>query len=352
MISARRGLRAGIGIARPVRPACRCASSAPIRRINLCQQYRFRQMWGLDLFDRSAFLGAGVPRAAAGLGGALDRMRQSATDAFRNRLRIDVHDLSPVALRRELHRIERFRPAYLYGYSRAIHLLALEALAQSFRCPSLRVVMLTSEPAFPHMIATVESAFRVPAVIEYGSVECGVIAYEWPDRKLRVRSDHVLVETLLRDDGRFDIVTTVLDNPDFPLFRYRIEDVTNAPLDLVDAAFPLLGNIAGRNDDVLFASDGSPVHPAEIDGVFEWASRPIVRRYRVHQNADGSIIVRIEPADTAKIDPAAIAQAIENKLRGRSVRVEIVDALEQTAAGKHRLITSDLQDGRWPAGAD
>lgn len=317
-------------------------ASARTHQAILRYQYRFRQAWGLELFDRSAFFGGGgSTRGRRGLKALASAAREAITDRLRNRVRLPVHQMGSADLTRQLRRMERLRPTYLYGYSRAIHLLALEAAARGFRCESLRVVMMTSEPAFPHMVAAVERAFRVPAVIEYGSTECGVTAYEWPDRTLRVRSDHVLMETVPRADGRYDIVKTVLDNLDFPLLRYRIEDVTDAPLGATDEAFPTLLNVGGRNDDVLYAADATPVHPTEIDRIFESTDHPTVRRYRLHQSAQGDILAQVEPIAGARVDPAAIRAAISRAVPGRGVRVELVANVPQTSAGKHRPITSD-----------
>src|SRR5205807_1956469 len=146
-------------------------------------------------------------------------------------------------------RLARFRPALLYAYSTAADLLAKEAEASGFRCPSLKLVALTSEFVFPRTIATIERALGVPAVSEYGSVECGLLAGEGRDRALRAREDHVLLETLPRDDGRYDIVVTVLNNPSFPLLRYALGDVSDAPLDVPARGFARLKNIAGRDND-------------------------------------------------------------------------------------------------------
>ena len=84
--------------------------------------------------------------------------------------------------------------------------------------------------ASPHMVETIERAFGVPAAMEYGSVECGFLAGEYPDRLLRVREDCALIETLPRSDGRYDIAVTVLGNASFPLLRYLIGDTTDVPL--------------------------------------------------------------------------------------------------------------------------
>ncbi len=304
-------------------------------------QYRFRQTWDLEIFDRAAFFGAGVARSARGIDGLIRRVRETVTDRLRNRIRLPVHEMSRDELANQLQRLAQFGPAYLYGYSRAIHLLALEVQSRGFQCDAMRVVMMTSEPASAHMIAAVERAFAVPAVIEYGSTETGVTAYEWRDRKLRVRSDRVLMETLPRPDGRYDIVKTLLDNFDFPLLRYCIGDVTDAPLAATDEAFAVLKNIAGRNDDVVYTSAGAAVHPSEIDGIFETTHAATVRRYRLHQSASGGVHVQVEPLNSTQIDISALSAAIARVLPGCNVTIEVVSHVPQTASGKHRLITSE-----------
>ncbi len=186
----------------------------------LRSKYRLDAMWGLDIFDRMVFLWGFGDANAPGLAGQMARLRMPLEDWLRNRIRLPAYYLGQDDLRDHLRQIAAFRPAAIYAFSMAAYLLALEAEAMDFHCASLRLIILTSEPSSPHMISKVEQSFRVPAIVQYGTVECGLIAGEWPDRTLQVREDRALVETLPRDDGRFDIVLTVLANPSFPLIRY------------------------------------------------------------------------------------------------------------------------------------
>ena len=209
-------------------------------------KYRLHAMWGLDIFDRMAFLWGVGDANAPGLAGQMARLRMPLEDWLRNRIRLPAYYVGHDDLRNHLRRIAAFRPAAIYAYSKAAYLLALEAEAMDFQCASLRLIILSSETVSPRMIEKVEQSFGVPAIVEYGAVECGLIAGEWPDRTLRVREDLVLVETLPRDDGRFDIVLTVLANPSFPLIRYSIGDITDAPLEVPARGPAILKNIAGR----------------------------------------------------------------------------------------------------------
>ena len=193
------------------------------------------------------------------------------------------------------------------------------------------------------MISEVEQSFGVPAIVQYGAVECGLIAGEWPDRTLRVREDLALVETLPRDDGRFDIVLTVLANPSFPLIRYSIGDITDAPLEIPARGPATLGNIAGRDGDLVISRSGRRIHVIRFDAIFE--HNEAIRRFRVHQGADGALSTLVEVnSSSASLDTASLEQKLTDLVEGYPVKLEVVDALPQTASRKHRYVISDFVD--------
>jgi phenylacetate-CoA ligase len=303
-------------------------------------RYRFHAMWGLDIFDRWAFLWGHSASFAPGLPGRIERLRRPIEDRLRNRIRLSAYRLGSEDLRQYLEQIAAFGPAAIYAYSTAGYLLAQEAEAMNFQCPSLKLVNLTSEPAYPHIIQKVQRALGVPAIVEYGSVECGFLAGEWPDRTLRVREDNVLIETPRREDGRFDILVTVLNNPSFPLIRYAIGDVTDAPLECPEHGFAILHNIGGRDNDLVFSRSGEPLHSVWFDDIFEY--HKAVRRYQVHQRAGGEIDVLFELTDpAAQLDLHGLERTLREHV-GYPIKLTIADAIPKTAAGKHRWILSDL----------
>jgi phenylacetate-CoA ligase len=177
-------------------------------------------------------------------------------------------------------------------------------------------------------------------VSEYGSCDCGFLAGQWPDGTLRVSEDGVLLETLPRDDGRFDIVATVFGNPSFPLIRYVTDDVTDVPLRRPARGFAVLGSIAGRANDVVLSRSGRMVHPALLDEIVE---HRCARHFRLHQHADGSASVMVQSAHSAaSMDTDLLKQEIEEVLEGYPVGIEVVDSIPPSRSGKHRWITSDL----------
>ena len=304
-------------------------------------QYRFRAMWGIDIFDRMAVLWGHAASFAPGLAGLAARMSMPWRDWLRNWIRLSAYYLGRDDLRQYLRQIANFRPAAIYAYSTAAYLLALEAQATGFTCDSLKMVNLAAEPVFPYMAEAVERAFGVPAVTEYGSVECGFLAGEWRDRKLRVREDGVLMETLPRNDGRYDIVVSVLSNPSFPLIRYAIGDVTSAALEFPERGFAILTNVTGRYNDLVLSRSGRYIHPLRLDEVFE--HKDGIRRWRVQQDSSGTLSVVIElHNDEVSIDRGKLVRELEDVVEGFAVSLQVATTLPKTAAGKHRWITSDL----------
>jgi phenylacetate-CoA ligase len=305
-------------------------------------KYRWFSMWGIDIFDPTVFLWGHGASFDPGLAGHYARIRQPIEDTLRNRMRLSAYHLGKKDLQLYLRKIQSFRPLCLYGYSNATYLLALEAKTTEFQCESLRLSVLTAEPAYKRIVVAVESAFGAPAVSEYGSIETGFIAGEWVDRTLRVREDLAFVETISREDGRYDIAITVLTNPSFPLIRYLIEDVTDSPIQAPDTGFSILKNIAGRQNDVLVTRSGRLLHPTLIEEIFEHTHN--VRRYQVVQKKDSSVIVQIEKlTPTAHLDETGLVTKLTSLMEGLPLQVNVVRKIPPLTSGKHRWIMSEME---------
>ena len=302
-------------------------------------RYRWLQSWDVDFLDRAVFV---MPPDAGGPSSSVRRALRVAGDRLRGRRWIWSARLGVDDLARMLDSLAGFEPVWLYGYASPIQLLALEAERRGMRLPSLRLAVLTSEVVPPALAADVERGLGVPAVAEYGATECPVIAVEGRDRQLRVREDMVLVETLAREDGRHEIVITVLANSAFPLVRYAIGDVVERPLGKPDRGFAVLDRVAGREDDFLRTRTGALLDPSPVEAVLE--RRPAVRRFRVHQSHDGSVEVKVEVVVGRALDAHGVALEIERLLDGWPVVVRVVDAIEPGARGKRRAVTSDFPD--------
>ncbi len=310
-------------------------------RAALRVQYRFQQSWGVDFDGRWAHMWGNADALAGGLRGLRPRITTPIFDRLRGRLRISPYQLGADDLSRALDRMVAYAPQALYTHSMAGHLLAIEAQRRGVTIPSLRLIVLTAEPVRRSTVTVVEKAFDVPAVAEYGCNEAGLVAGEARDRTLRVRDDHVRVETLKREDRRHDLVISVLDNPDFPLLRYAVGDVTTRPIQRPDSGFSILHDVAGREFDLLVASDGSIVHAQAVEDIID--KFDAVRRWQLRQQRDASVRVEIEVDGHFTADSGdRIGTRITDLLKGVPVDVAIIDEFPPITQGKHRVVTSEL----------
>lgn len=309
-------------------------------------QYRHLAQWGVDFYDRCLMLWSDRLALKSGPQIRLLRGRRLLEDWLRNRLRLPVNDLDEGTIDRYLDRMAAFGPTHVYAFSSSAYVMARRALERGLTCEALRVVVLTAEPLAPHMRRAIEGGFGAPVAMEYGSVECGMLAAEWPDGTLRVRDDYALVETVPRPDGRFDVLVTPFSNAAFPLIRYEIGDVTDAPLRRPPRGFAIMRGLVGRSNDLLVSRSGSFINDSPVFVMFE--SCPAIRRYRLRQDGHGAVTGQIELDDPAECpDLRALERRLEHLLHGFPVRLDVVDRIAASAGGKHRWIVTDMMSPLW-----
>ena len=315
--------------------------SRKAHRTMLCAKYRSEQAYGLDFLDRRIFFWGDDAAFKQGFLGFIQQSSRSLQDRLRNRLRLSSYELAESNLTEHLKRIQSFAPRSIYGCSSAIDLLARTAQERNFDLPSLKLAILTGEPADPRMLRRVEQGFGCQAVIEYGSVECGLIAYRMPDGTIRTRDDVVFVETVANFNGGFDLLITVLDNPSFPLLRYRIGDTTSAVRQQPSHGFGILQDIQGRSNDILVTQTGKRLHSMAFRHRLE--SHPEIRRFTAIQAKCGSLRVTVEAASPVSAEwIAKLQNMLSELLEGYPVDVELTDVIPPRPAGKHRWIISEI----------
>lgn len=308
-------------------------------------KYRCEQAHGLHVFDRKVVFWGHAGSFSPGWRGIAERAARPFEDRLRNRLRLSAYDVTDEQLQRQIPIAQAFRPSSIYGYSCAVHLLA--RAADPGALPSLKVAILTAEPACQMMLGEIEQRLDCRAAIEYGAVECGLMAYLMPDGKLHTRDDLVLLETVPNENGTYDIVVTVLGNSSFPLLRYAIEDTTPVPRMTPVKGFGVLQEIDGRRNDLLIGKNGRRLHSMAVKHKLEhWQE---IRRFTVRQNRLGSLKVTVEPQASAVVSQSLLAMLqseIQEMLEGFPVEIETVASLPGNLAGKHRWIISELADIR------
>jgi phenylacetate-CoA ligase len=236
--------------------------------------------------------------------------------------------------------LRRTSPLLVVGYPSSLATLSELALQAGCELPRPKMVMTTAEKLSDRQRSAIQHAFGVPVTDQYGCTEMTHFVSQCPLGSYHIHLEHGLVE-ILREDGSpcspgeiGQVVVTGLVNRTMPLLRYRIADTASFSDHMCNcgSAFPVLGSIAGRSDDVLHFASGRTV--GRFDPVFKGFTE--VLEAQIEQTSPTSLIVRM----VASLGYCAeVGQKIVWEIRKRvgddvSIQVELVDAIQRGPGGK------------------
>ena len=133
---------------------------------HLHTKYRRDAMFGVDVFDRKAFVWGNPDRFAQGFSGLVSRYKSYWCDRLRNRLRLVPYEMDQLTRERYVRKLAQFRCRMIYGYASAMEQIAHSALQMDIEFPYLKFIVLSAEPVYPRVVELVEEAFGVPCVAE------------------------------------------------------------------------------------------------------------------------------------------------------------------------------------------
>jgi len=303
-----------------------------------------RSWYGIRPGSRLFLLWGHSHLLGTGLRGWLRGRQRELSDRLLGYYRFSAYDLRPEKMRRAAEEMKRFRPDYVVGYSVALDLFARanETAGESLRGLGLRAVIGTAESfPFPDSASRLEALFGCPVAMEYGAVECGLVAHTHPEGGYRVFWRNLLVETL-PSDGRHRILLTSLYPRSMPLIRYEIGDEVELPEPTLGATVGVerFARVVGRCNQHVALDDGATIHSE----VFSHALRPCaeVRGFQVVSRRDGLAIRYVSGAPLSGQRASEIRERLGKVHPSLArVRLEQVDALPQTVAGKTRMVVEE-----------
>lgn len=323
----------GGSTAEPVKfPVCqsecrRTGAAAWLARswVNVSPRDRLFLLWG-----HSHLFGTGVR-------GWLNKQRRMMSDAVLGYHRFSAYDLSDAALRLAADRLLQFRPAWCLGYSVAWDRFAAANADRKteLQALGLKLIVATAE-GFPRGDSRdrLQALFGCPVLMEYGTVETGVLAHETAPGHFRVLWQNHLLESVVSAEhpDRRDIVVTSLYPRCMPLVRYRIGDQLVA----ADSSESVLGfsGIAGRCNDYLELPSGQRLHSELIAHIVR--DLPGVRGYQAVQRKNAAVQLHLLSEDDVSIETTALIQSRFAKLDEslRNLDIQRVSQLHQTISGK------------------
>ncbi len=305
-------------------------------QIRLDFHYHNRQ-WNVEWHHPQLLLWGDESHFQKGFSGRMHQLQNRVTARLKNRFHVNAYFLDPDSLTHCHALLSRGSVRMIYAYSQAA--LRLADFCQTRVPPvGLRLVVVSAEYVDAQSIAAMKKVFRCPVVREYGANETGIIAVDLPNSSLCVMEHRLLLETPMRVDGMHEIQVTCLDNPDYPLLRYRMEDLTPAPMLTPDQGASRLEDIHGRINDLILLPDGKWLHSAYVTHAVR--SVAPMKRFQIVQKRADHIHLRLEtnrPLTT--VEKKQIRDRI-HRLASGTVRVTITEkeAFEITPMGKHKFV--------------
>jgi phenylacetate-CoA ligase len=271
---------------------------------------------------------------------ARDGWRERVRDFADNVRWLDCFRLSPAVLAGYHEALERQRPARLVAYAGALATLAEEVLARGWRpgYPT-RCCVTGAERLAPWQRALVRAAFGRPVHARYGSRDAGLVAFQVDaEGGYEVDWANTLVEPL-GPGPVAPLLLTKLHADGMPMLRYRVGDLGQFPPGS-RPGHPVftLDDVLGRELDRVWLGDGRWVHGIEFPHLMK--DHP-VREFQLVQRADLSVDVHVVPG--AGFGPGQAQQilaVLTDNLPGLPLRLEVVETIARTPAGKLRPVVS------------
>ena len=246
----------------------------------------------------------------------------------------------------------RLQPDFLLGYPSALGPIAEAVKARDERRIRPRVVCTSAEVLNRDTRQVIESAFGLPVLDLYSSVEFGNVAWQCRDcGAMHINADALIVE-VVREDGTNaapgeigTLVCTDFDSHAMPFIRYAVGDLGMLTDESgeCDCAFPTMGPIEGRLVDRIKRPDGGAISPYQFTCSLERVQG--VAQYQVSQETLEKVTVRLVPG-RGFVEPDAtdemLARCREILGNDMGVTMQVVDSIPRDPSGKFRVIKSEL----------
>jgi phenylacetate-CoA ligase len=272
---------------------------------------------------------------------------------FKNCMVLSGFDLDWKSAHEYLNTIFEFDPVYIRGYPSTLELLSKRLISDGRKCvcPSLKVLLTSSELLRDDQRSIIEKAFQRPVRDLYGHTERAVAAGECNEGRLHVYPEYGQLEILPTDklggDGDSksgEIVATGFNNMAMPLIRFRTGDHGELTGEQCTCGknMDVLKMEYGRLDDFLVNPEGHIISFSALNfhsNIFDG-----IETYQYEQDNPGEVIFRyaLLPG-VCDISDAKIEEGLRGKL-GNTIRIifQKVDRIQKTQRGKHKVIISSL----------
>ena len=228
-----------------------------------------RERYGVELGGRTFLLWGHRHLYGKGFLRQIEIAKRGIKDWLADWKRFSAYDLSHAAMQKAYMSLVRYRPKYVIGFSTAVLALVRQNADKIGTVDFVETVICSAGPLLPRERQEIELFFNCKVCMEYGSIDCGVMAYTRPaDDKYEVFWNTHLLQAKRDEKGEFRSLVTRLTSQYLPMIRYDICDYLDLQDEDIasDARSVLVFNsVKGRPTGMVTFKSGASFWAALID---------------------------------------------------------------------------------------
>lgn len=256
-----------------------------------------------------------------------------------NYKRISAYDTSLPKMQKAFSTYKRFKPDFVIGYSSSI-LAFVRCNADSVITKAPKAILCTAGPLSSNEKKEIENFFNAPVCMEYGSMECGVMAYTINHgAQYKVFWNTHILQGQIDGNNKIRNIVTLITPKYFPLIRYDIGDWLDIPEREPLWNILTIKDIAGRPTDIITLPCGVSFFAMLIEACVEHLDGIIAHQLVVKDsNLTIYITGRKHFSDTEKESIIIKLRDVMPVLSSVNIEVEQVEELIKVKSGKTPLV--------------
>jgi phenylacetate-CoA ligase len=246
-----------------------------------------------------------------------------------------------------LDELKRRQPRWLHGYPSLLTLIAAHMLDNNSDIGyEVKWITIGSENLLPHQSLAIERAFGVKPLQHYGLTEGVANFSECELGALHVDEDFAAVEFVpLGKNGLHRIIGTNFTNLATPFIRYDAHDLaTIREQGSCSCGRPgrVVERVDGRLEDYVVLNNGARL--GRLDHIFK--DMVNIHEAQIYQAKPGEMTIRVvRRNDYRNADEEALLRETRKRVgNDMYVRIEYVNSLPRSSAGKLRFVVSEIPE--------
>ncbi|MBK6282667.1 MAG: phenylacetate--CoA ligase family protein [Draconibacterium sp.] len=262
-------------------------------------------------------------------------------DWLSNMKRVSAYDISEKAMSSVFKTYTKFHSELIIGFSASVlSFVRVNRKRNEEQNYKIKAVICTAGPLSVTEKEEISSFFNAPVCMEYGSAECGVMAYTEPSsNEYIVFWDTHLLQGIKDEFGEIKNIVTRLSNCYFPLIRYDIGDYLELENTVDLNSVSKIKTIKGRPSDIVCLNDGTTFFGAIIGDCVKQIQTVVANQLHVYQNGIQLKVVALQPLIESDLSLVKLRlTTVVPGLKKHNIIITQVDQLYKTIAGKTPLV--------------